>query len=312
MSEPARTTDASIIGPCEVREITSIGEWLQWRLPLVTASSIGALFGIHPHVSLDDLVAEKRGQRRGEGDNASMRAGRILEPAVIAAVNEEKPEWRVVKATTFHLIPELRLGCTPDAFGADDLLVQCKTCSAAVWDAWRGTAPIHYLLQTLTEMLVCQRQRGVLAIVVRSPSFPLHLFDVPRHPAAEARILDAVASFWSRWDAGEHPQPQTAAGLAELVSDGSHRDFSGDNELMSLLAERAELVPVRRDAEKRIDEIDGAIKERLGPASTAWCPGWSLTFKSQTRKETVLPERTFRVLRVRAVDEQEAPDAATE
>jgi predicted phage-related endonuclease len=181
-----------------------------------------------------------------------------------------------------------------------------------VWDGWRATAPLHYVLQTLTEMMVCGQSRGVLAIMVRSPSFPLHLFDVNRHPAAEARILDAVAQFWERWDAGEHPQPQTAAGLAEMVSDGSHRDFSGDNEIVALLAERAALMPVRRDAEKRIDDIDGAIKERLGPASTAWCPGWSLTFKSQTRKETVLPERTFRVLRVRAVDDQETPDAATE
>jgi len=299
MSEPAR----------EVREIVSIGEWLQWRLPLVTASSIGALFGVHPHVSLDDMIAEKRGLRRGEGDNASMRAGRILEPAVIAAINEERPELQVVRATTFHLIPELRLGCTPDAWGADDLLVQLKTVSPAVWEQWRATRPLHYVLQTLTEMLVCGRSRGLLAIMVRSPAFPLYLFDVNRHPAAEARILDAVAEFWKRWGAGEHPQPQTAVGLAELVSDGSHRDFSGDNEIMSLLAERAELVPVRRDAEKRLDEIDGAIKERLGPASTAWCPGWQISFKAQTRKETVLPERTFRVLRVRAVDEQESPDA---
>jgi predicted phage-related endonuclease len=294
----------------EIREITSIGEWLTWRQSLVTASNIGALFSTHPYVTLDDLVAQMRGQRRGEGDNASMRAGRILEPAVIAAINEERPEWRVVKATTFHILPELRLGCTPDAFGDDDLLVQCKTCSAAVWDAWRGTAPTHYLLQTLTEMLVCGRSRGVLAIMVRSPSFPLHLFAVSRHPAAEARILDAVAEFWKRWDAGEHPQPQTAAGLAEMVSDGSHKDFSGDNEMLSLLAERADLVPVRRDAEKRIDEIDYAIKNRLGPASTAWCPGWSLTFKSQTRRETVLPEKQFRVLRVRAVSEGDGEESA--
>ena len=159
-------------------------------------------------------------------------------------------------------------------------------------------------------MMVCGRSRGVLAIMVRAPSFPLHLFNVARHPAAEARILDAVAEFWRMWDAGEHPQPQTAAGLAEMVSDGSHRDFSGDNEIVALLAERAELMPVRRDAEKRLDEIDGAIKERLGPASTAWCPGWSLTFKSQTRRETVLPEKQFRVLRVRAVSDDGGEEGA--
>jgi hypothetical protein len=300
MSEPAR----------EVREIVSIGEWLQWRLPLVTASSIGALFGVHPHVSLDDMIAEKRGLRRGEGDNASMRAGRILEPAVIAALNEERPELQVVRATTFHLIPELRLGCTPDAWGADDLLVQLKTVSPAVWEQWRATRPLHYVLQTLTEMLVCGRSRGLLAIMVRSPAFPLYLFDVNRHPAAEARILDAVREFWERWDAGEHPQPQTAAGLAEMVSDGSHRDFSDDNELMALLPERAELLTFRRDTEKRLDSIDASIKARMGAASTAWLPGWSLTYRDQTRKETVLPAKTFRVLRVRAVSDDGGEESA--
>jgi len=296
----------------EVREITSIGEWLKWRQDLVTASSIGALFGIHPHVSLDDLVSEKRGQRRGEGDNASMRAGRILEPAVIAAINEERPELQVVRATTFHILPGHRLGCTPDAWGADDLLVQLKTVSPAVWDQWRATAPLHYVLQTLCEMLVCGRSRGLLAIMVRSPSFPLHLFEVKRHDAAEARILDAVAAFWKRWDAGEHPQPQTAHGLAEMVSDGSHKDLSGSNELPPLLTERMELSLMRRAAEKRLDEIDYIIKNTLGPASTAWLPGWQISFKPQTRKEVVIPAMTFRVLRVRrvrAVDEQETADA---
>jgi len=295
MSEPAR----------EVREIVSIGEWLQWRLPLVTASSIGALFGVHPHVSLDDMIAEKRGLRRGEGDNASMRAGRILEPAVIAAINEERPELQVVRATTFHLIPELRIGCTPDAWGADDLLVQLKTVSPAVWEQWRATRPLHYVLQTLTEMLVCGRSRGLLAIMVRSPAFPLYLFDVNRHPAAEARILDAVAEFWKSFDVGAFPIPAaSSSGLAELVSDGSHKDFSGNNELASLLHERADLVPVRRNAEQRIDEIDSSIKERLGAASTAWCDGWNLSFRTQHRRETIIPAKDIRVLRIKRTAEE--------
>jgi predicted phage-related endonuclease len=264
---------------------------------------------LHPFLSLDGLVAELLGQS-GEVPNSSMRDGHILEAGFPYAVKADGKPWDLVKADTYHWLPEHRLGATPDFWIGDDGLLQAKSTSPQQWEKWRGTVPIAYTLQTLCEMLVCGRAWGVLAVMIRTAGHPIHYFDVPRHPAAEARILDAVAEFWKRWDAGEHPQPQTAAGLAEMVSDGSHRDFSGDNEIVSLLAERAELVPVRRDAEKRLDEIDGAIKERLGPASTAWCPGWSLTFKPQTRKETTLPERTFRVLRVRAIEEQEAPDAA--
>jgi predicted phage-related endonuclease len=289
----------------ETREITSLGEWLTWRQDFVTASGIGALFNIHPHLSLADLVAEKRGERRGEGDNPSMRAGRILEPACIAAVNEAEPSWHVVKATTFHILPELRLACTPDAFGDDGLLVQCKTVSPAQWDQWHGRAPLHYLLQTLCELLVTDRARGILAMLIRSPSFPLYLFDVPRHQRAEQRIMDVVGEFWRKWDAGEHPVTQSPADLAELLDDDSYRDLSGNNELPPLLAERAELAAQRRQGKKRLEAIDYILKNTLGPASTGWLPGWQLSFKSYTRREMVIPEKRIRVLLVKATAEAE-------
>jgi predicted phage-related endonuclease len=299
VTEPAR----------EQWTITGIGEWLTRRRNHITASRIGALFGLHPFLTLDGLIAELRGES-GEVPNSSMRDGHILEAGFPYAVKADGKPWDLVKADTYHWLPEHRLGATPDFLIGDDGLLQAKTTSVQQWEKWRGTVPTAYTLQTLTEMLVTGRAWGVLAVMIRTAGHPIHYYDVPRHPAAEARILDAVAEFWKRWDAGEHPQPQTAAGLAEMVSDGSHKDFSGDNEMLSLLAERADLVPVRRDAEKRIDEIDYAIKNRLGPASTAWCPGWSLTFKSQTRRETVLPEKQFRVLRVRAVSEGDGEESA--
>jgi predicted phage-related endonuclease len=293
----------------EVREITSIGEWLGWRAGLYTASRMGALFGCDEWTSITDVVEEMRGERRGAGDNPAMRAGRILEPAVIAAINEERPELHVVKATTFHILPDLRLGCTPDVFGDDDLLVQCKTVSVEQWQKWRAHPPLKYVLQTLCELLVTGRARGMLAVMVRSPSFPLHLFDVPRHPAAEQRILDAVAEFWRMWDAGEHPDAQSAEGLAEMLDDGTHLDLSDNNYLCSgLMPEREKLKAELSAGEKRVSEIDSIIKAAMGNASSAWIPGYNITFRSQSRKEVVIPAKTFRVLRVRAAAEEEGAD----
>jgi predicted phage-related endonuclease len=292
------------------RPIVSIGEWLRWRMGLLTASRIGALFDVHPHLTLAALVAEMRGERRGEGDNPSMRRGRILEPAVIAAVQEEHPEWNIVKASTFHIIPEHRLACTPDAFGDDGLLVQCKTVSPQQWELWHGRMPLHYVLQTLVELLVTGRTHGILAALVCSPGYPLHLFEVPRHEDAERRILDAAAAFWRKWDAGEHPQAQSAAGLAEMTDDGSYRDLSADNELPLLLEERHALKATTSSADKRLKEIDVTIKERIGPASTAWLPGWQLSWKAQERKEFTVPAATIRVLRVKATADGDEEDAA--
>ena len=293
----------------EVREITSFSGWLNWRREYVTASHAGVLFGVHPYVTLADLVAEKRGDRRGEGDNPSMRAGRILEPAVIAALNEERPDLRVTKASTFHVIPALRLGCTPDAFGEDGaLLVQCKTASREQWDKWHGTMPLHYLLQTLTEMLVTGCERGLLACMLRTPSFPLHLFEVKRHPAAEQRILAAVAEFWRRWDAGEHPEPQSAEGLAEALDNGTSIDLSNDNQIRELLEERAMRHASANAEDARIKEIDTLIKEKIGAAARAYVPGWSISFASHHRKEVTLAAKTIRTLRIRRSREEEEDD----
>lgn len=295
----------------EIRPITGTGEWLRWRQGLVTASSIGALFNCHPYVSLADLVAEKRGKRRGEGDNSSMRAGRILEPAVIAALNEERPDLRVVKADTFHMIPATRLGCTPDAFGEDGkLLVQLKTASREQWDKWHGVMPLHYVLQTLCEMLVTGCERGLLACMLRTPSFPLHTFEIKRHPAAERRILDAVEAFWRKWDAGEHPEPQSAEGLAEALDDGSSVDLSGDNALPALLEEREMLRQQVHAETQRLDEISDVIKGKVGAAARAWLPGWSISYQSHLRKEVTIPSKSVRTLRVRRSREEEEEEHA--
>lgn len=309
MTEPAR----------EAREITSLGEWLTWREHDITASRIAALFDQHPYLTRDDLAGIMRGTAGGgagpiPADSPAMRRGRILEPAVAAAIAEERPEWTLTKATTYHRLPEHRLGCTPDywcestALGSG--LIQVKTCSPQQWEKWRGRAPLAYVLQTLTEIIVTGRAWGVLAVMVCNPSYPVHYFDIPRHEAAERRILDAVRQWWDAWDRGEIPNAAPSAELAADLDDGSYRDLSSNNELPPLLTERAELVAQRRQGEKRLEAIDYILKNTLGPASSGWLPGWQLTFKSYTRREMVIPEKVIRVLRVKAIEEDVTEESA--
>lgn len=286
----------------EVREIASRAEWLTWRQSDMTASRVPALFGEHKFLTLDGIAAELRGGS-AHGDNPAMRAGRILEPAVAAAIAEEKPEWRITKATAYYRLPDHRLGATPDYFLDDDGLIQVKTVSPQEWENWRGRAPLGYILQTLTELLVTGMERGILAVMVRSPSFPLHLFDVPRHAAAERRILEAVAQFWRDYDRGLPHTADTSEDLAEWLDDGSYRDLSASNELPELLDERERLKAEASVAEKRLKEIDYTIKNCIGPARTAWLPGWSLSFATQHRKESVIPASDFRVLRVKRTED---------
>jgi predicted phage-related endonuclease len=292
----------------EHREITTTGDWLRWRREHVTASRIAALFDAHPYLTRAGLQAELLGLS-GEVPNSAMRAGNILEGGFPAAVRHDGKPWHLVKATSYHWLPEHRLGCTPDFWADDDGLLQAKTTSPQQWEAWHGHPPLAYTLQTLCELLVTGREWGVLAVMIRSGGYPVHYYDVPRHAAAEQRILDAVAQWWQAFDKGDLAAPVSPQDIEALVDDGTHADLSGDNELPALLDEREALKATHSDVEKHLKEIDATIKSHLGAARTAWLPGWNLTYATQHRKESVIPAKDIRVLRVkRSRDEADAPE----
>ena len=294
----------------EVREIISRGEWLNWRVGLVTASGAPALFEAHPYMTFDEFVAYVGGLSV-KGVTAPMRAGILLEAVFPVAIAEVHPEWVVTKATTFHVLKELRLGCTPDFWVSLNAstspigLIQAKTVNEREWERWQGRPPLGYVLQTLTELIVTGMQWGVLAVIVRSSSLPLFLFDVPRHPAAEGRILAAVADFWRRADAGEIQVPTPKDEIAALLDDGSHKDLSADNYLPQALEMRESLLATRSESEKAIKAIDYELKNRIGTAATAWLPGWAISWRAQHRKEYTVPEADIRVLRVKRTEDRD-------
>lgn len=290
----------------ETREITTVGEWLQWRERDITASRVAALFDAHPHMTRQQLAETMRGQSLGS--TPAMRRGRILEPAVAAAIGEEKQEWSLRKATTYHRAPDFRLGATPDYFAETDaglLNIQCKTVSPEVWEKWHGRPPLGYVLQVTCENLVTDSSAGVLAVLVTTPSYPLHLFDVPRHEGAEQRLLDAVAEWWRAWDAGEIAGPAPAEDIAAMLDDGSHLDLSRDNRMPALLELRQTLKKSEAEVKQRLGEIDYEIRNRLGPASTAWLPGWSLSCRAEPRKGYVVEPSAPRMLRIKQIMETE-------
>jgi len=131
----------------EHRTITSRDEWLRWRRQDVTASVVGALFGVHPYTTALRIYAEKRGVEFPDADNKTMRRGRWLEPAVATAVEEERPDWKLRAPRLYLRDPDLRLGCTPDYFIEGDPrglgVLQCKTVAPSVYARdWLGGSEI--------------------------------------------------------------------------------------------------------------------------------------------------------------------------
>ena len=157
--------------------------------------------------------------------------------------------------------------------------------------------------------------RAWLAIMVDNRAKDFHRFEVPRHAAAEAKMIERVAAFWRAVAADEMPPAdftKDGAALAAMFprDNGEVLDLTGDNRLPEILARRAELKAAISAADAELETIDAELKAKLGPASEATLPGWKVTLKAQTRPERLMPATTFRVLRVSDLTKPKSRKAA--
>lgn len=298
----------------ERRTITDRNEWLTWRRQDVTASVVGALFGVHPYTTSLRLYAEKRGVEFPDVDNKIVRRGRWLEPAVATAVEEERPQWQLRAPKVYLRDPDLRLGCTPDYFINGDPrglgVLQCKSVAPSVFARdWLGGSEIPFwiTLQTLTEMMLTDAAFGVVAaLLVDAHAMDVAILDVPRHPASEEKIAAAVRDFWQQVANGVEPDPDFArdAEVIKLMvpreTSGKQIDLSGDNRLPAMLDERAALMSQIAQADDRRAEIETEIKHLMGDAELGnGLADWRITFKTQKRAGYTVPPKEPRVLLIK-------------
>jgi len=307
----------------ERHPITDRESWLALRRQDVTASVVGALFGVHPYESALGLYLDKSGieiDRRREREASLedvLERGRIYEPVVAAMAAVKHPNWRILPAKEYLRDPEIQLGASPDFYVESDDgrgVLQVKTVTPrAAKTHWSDGPPFWIQLQTLTEMLLDGASWGAVACWVIDPYRrpDVEFFPVPRHPAAEDRIRAATASFWADMAAGNAPGPdykQDAALLAALCPatvTAKAIDLSGDNRLPALLVERAAIKETIGIHETRVKEIETEVRHKMGDAEIARLPGWYLTMKDITRKAHTVKETTFKQLRVTSIAENE-------
>jgi predicted phage-related endonuclease len=300
----------------ERRPIVDREQWLSWRKRDVTASWIGALFGVDPSPKKTALrlYASKRGTEFVEEDNKIMRRGRWLEPAVAEAVRELRPGWRLVAPKLYFRDDQQRLGCTPDFFIEGDErglgVLQAKTVAPSVyareWDGGKEI-PLWIVLQTLTEMMLTGATFGAVAVLLVDPfNMDCPILDVPRHEGSERKIVQAVQNFWQQVANGIEPEPDferdadVIKALSPRETPGKRIDFNGNNALPQMLADRAAYMAIIDDAETKKEAIETEIKFLMGDAESAnGIDGWRITYKVQNRAGYTVPPKTPRVLLIR-------------
>jgi predicted phage-related endonuclease len=298
-------------------QITSREQWLALRTSDLTASDVGAAAGVDPFKSALKLYGEKTGQLMADPDNKMMRRGRWLEPAVIEALHDEHPDWRIIRPRIYLRDPALRIGATPDALvqkGEDELAYncQCKVVTPQAYERhWSEGPPLAYMLQTLTEGMLLEMPSMIAALVVDAYSAELFLHDVPAHPAAEQRVRDLAAQFWENVRTGARPKADVGRDAETLVAlfpqsvPEPALDLTGDNRLGDLLFERSVQKILIAMGEKKVSEIEVEIKDKLGEHEIAQLPGWKITWKTHQRAEYTVPAASYRALRITELTEQE-------
>ena len=289
-------------------------EWLDLRKPDVTASVVGALFGVeHPDKTPLKLYLMHSGVEFDDSDNPVKRRGRIMEPAVQAAVAEERPEWVLEKCNFYYRDPELRLGATPDFFIHGDPrglgVLQAKTAAPHVYEHdWAGgeEVPQWVELQNRTEILLTDAAFGAVAVLkVHAFDLACSINEMPRHSGIEEKIIAAVRKFWD--DVANHREPDPNysedVGLLKIIAPhetpGKSIDLSGDNELPALLDQHEEIMAKLEGYKTRKAEIETELKFKMRDASrVVGLPEWAITWKTALRREYTVPAKPIRTLRI--------------
>jgi len=306
--------------------------WLVERLKYVNASEMAIVCGQGAWGSLAELYAEKKGLRPPQVDNKVLRRGRWGESAVFKAMREERPEWNLMTGKVHVRDTDRRIACTPDGFGtAPDRpgigVIQAKVIARSIFrDKWLddpsgdimgpATAPAHYRIQVITEMMLNELKWGVLAVIINGEhTWEFRLLDVAREDEIEHSIVDNTAAFFRDYfDPGIMPpyDPFVDARLIKALhpkDNGQLIDLSGDNRALVC----AEDLVMKKDGLKKlkaeVDALETELKAKLGDNSFGQlADGRCLSWRHQHRKAYSVAASDYRVLRVL----QSAPESANE
>lgn len=293
-------------------------EWAKLHDGLITGRNVAALPGIECHPKLTALALHHK--HRGDidvheqPDSGLFRRGRWYEHAAPAALAEVRPDLTFEKCSVFIRNQRLRAGATPDGFITDRRgrkgPAEIKTCSRTVFDQFYrepGSAAPAALIQLLLAMWLLEAPIGwIIALLIDEFNPEIRIVEVEPHEPSYSRLAASLEYHWQCVDRKQEPEVELTAADRELMTRMFGReaaaksiDLSTDNELVSMLHERAELRDQMKIGEERCKAIEALVMQRMGDAERAVVPDFRITWKTTHYNETKpIPARDIRVLRI--------------
>ena len=308
----------------EILRPSSRDEWLSLRRQTVGASDMPALLGVHPFRSEFELYAEKSGQLTNAVDETPpMRRGRLLEPAAIELLREERPTWTVtgnpIPGGEFYRDLDLGMSCTPDAFLVDPTregrgIGQIKSVQSMVFSrSWVQDGviepPLYVVIQALQEAFLTGSTWAVAIALVVDFGVDLHIVEIPVHAKVIDRLKNEAKKFWKRVAKNDPPpinfekDADAIKALYPIADEGVTVDLSQSNRIMELVATRNGLKGRESDgaaATKERKTIDAEILSILGAAAYGrLSDGRIIAAKTTSVKGYIVEPSSYRTVKIK-------------
>jgi putative phage-type endonuclease len=233
--------------------------------------------GLSPFKSAIAVYAEKIGA--GDDDEASeaMRWGRVLEPLVIKAFQEETTRDVIRGGDLLRSSRWPWMICTLDATqfafaeheqdGPGDLEVKCTGWRMA---EWTSGCPKHVWVQIQHQMAVTGHKWASVAALLGGVRFVWQ--DIPRDEGfITGTLVPELRDFWTRVESRNPVSPDgsesSAAALRALFPQDSGEIVALPGWVIDLDNRREALLAERKVREAEIKEISNKIKAEIGLAS---------------------------------------------
>jgi putative phage-type endonuclease len=305
------------------------GSWLKARAKIITASRVPALLGLSPFEDAIDVYADALRPANDFVDvdyglNDPRTWGSALEEAV--AMRAGKHYGWDVRMSGCLLVSRKypHIGCTQDAevhFASGSLdakkydvltersgyhvSYEGKTTSnfrARDWNEDDEKAPDHVIVQTQTQLLVTGAPLSIVSCLIGGQKFVR--IDYEPNDAFFAMIIDAVDEMRDRIARMDPPPPtwRSKDALKKLYPGEDGTSVMLPKEALEWTAELQDLMPRKKELEKREDELKNLLRAAIGSATVGLLPEevggktrW--THALQTRAGFTTQPTSFKVLR---------------
>lgn len=289
-------------------------EWKSLRKLGITSSEAATICGVNPYECEIELYHRKKGTLQEIQENENMKHGKGLEDYVFSCFLEQfridNPGAIISGSNPYglyqHETQKHHLS-TPDrvitiGFNGKMGLVELKTASEYMSDAWEDSPPEHYIIQVHHQMYVMDMDFAYIAVLIGGNKFKY--FRIERDEAIINSMLEMLNRFWFEYYMKDIVPPLDASPASTEYIKNLHPESKADthieipqcaSDLLIFLHWRA----VEDEAKTNKDFYATKIKEVLGDHEKGFLPdGTTISWKSFKKAAYMVKEQTQRPFKV--------------